>query len=153
MAKNTIQVVLKDDVEHLGSSGELVRVKPGYARNYLIPQGLAVMATRGNIAQIEHEQKLALARAAKARAEAEGMAAALEGFEISIPAQAGEGGKLFGSVTARDIADAMAGKAMVVDRKRLQLDEPIKELGHYDIPVKFAAEVSATIKVHVVAAD
>src|SRR5689334_4502062 len=101
MATN-IQVVLKDDVENLGKSGELVRVKPGYARNFLFPRGLAAMATRANVAQVEHEKKAAIARAAKAKGETEGVAKTLGAVTIELTMQAGEGDKLFGSVGTKD---------------------------------------------------
>jgi large subunit ribosomal protein L9 len=153
MAKQTVQVVLRDDVENLGRSGELVSVKPGYARNYLIPRGLAAVATHGNVKQIEHEKEMAIKRAAKLRASAETRAAELSKASVEIAAQAGESEKLFGSVGAKDIAEALAGQGYEVDRKKIQLDEPIKELGEYDVPVKLGYEVSATVKVKVVAAE
>ncbi|HEY8429599.1 MAG TPA: 50S ribosomal protein L9 [Sandaracinaceae bacterium] len=153
MAKQTVQVVLRDDVENLGRSGDLVRVKPGYARNYLIPRGLAAPATHGNVAQIEHEKKVAIARAAKLRADAETRAKALSAVEVEIAAQAGENQKLFGSVGARDIAQALAAKGYEVDRKKIVLPEPIKELGEYEVPVKLGYEVQANVKVRVVAAS
>ncbi|MEC7519424.1 MAG: 50S ribosomal protein L9 [Myxococcota bacterium] len=148
-----MQVVLRDDVENLGRSGELVRVKPGYARNYLLPRGLAAIATHGNVAQIEHEKKAAVARAKKLRASAEERAAELSKVSVEISAQAGENQKLFGSVGSKDIAEALTAKGVEVDRKKIQLDEPIKELGDYDIAIKLGYEVSATIKVKVVAAS
>ena len=153
MSKTTVQDVLPDDVENLGRSGELVRVKPGYARNYLLPRGLAAIATHGNVAQIEHEKKAAVARAKKLRASAEERAAELSKVSVEISAQAGENQKLFGSVGSKDIAEALTAKGVEVDRKKIQLDEPIKELGDYDIAIKLGYEVSATIKVKVVAAS
>lgn len=153
MAKHTVQVVLRSDVENLGRSGDLVRVKPGYARNFLIPQGFAAMATRANVAQIEHERRAALARAAKSKSEAEGRAAVLNGLEITISAQAGESGKLFGSVGAKDIADVLATRAFEVDRRIIQLDEPIKDVGVHRVPVKLGHEVTATVVVHVVSGE
>lgn len=152
MASHTVQVVLRDDIENLGRSGELVRVKPGYARNYLVPRGLAAFATRGNVAQIEHEKKVAIAHAAKLRAGAEARAAELSAVTIEIPAQAGENEKLFGSIGTRDIAHALAKKGFEVDRKKIVLDEPIKELGEHEVPVKLGYEIQANVKVRVVAA-
>lgn len=152
MAGQTVQVVLRDDIENLGRSGELVRVKPGYARNYLVPRGLAAFATRGNVAQIEHEKKVAIAHAAKLRAGAEGRAAELSSVTIEIAAQAGDSQKLFGSVGTRDIAQALAKKGFEVDRRKIVLEEPIKELGEHEIPIKLGQDVQATIKVRVVAA-
>ena len=153
MAKQSVQVVLRDDVENLGRSGELVTVKPGYARNYLIPRGLAAVATHGNVRQIEHEKAMAIRRAAKMRASAEARAAELSRVAVEIAAKAGENEKLFGSVGAKDIAAALAARGVEVDRKKVQLDEPIKALGEYEVPVKLGYEVAATVKVTVVAAD
>lgn len=152
MARQTVQVVLRDDVENLGRSGELVRVKPGYARNYLLPRGLAAIATHGNVAQIEHEKKVAIARGAKLRQAAQGRASELSSVTVEIAAQAGDNQKLFGSVGARDIAQALAAKGFEVDRRKVALAEPIKELGEYEVPVKLGYEVQATVKVRVVAA-
>lgn len=152
MASQLVQVVLRDDIENLGRSGDLVRVKPGYARNYLVPRGLAAFATRGNVAQIEHEKRVALALAAKQRAAAEARAAELSALTVEIAAQAGETEKLFGSVGTRDIAQALAKKGFEVDRKKILLDEPIKELGEHEVTIKLGSEVQATIKVRVVAA-
>lgn len=148
-----IQVVLKDDVDNLGKSGELVRVRPGYARNYLIPRGLAALATRGNIAQIEHERAAAIARAAKAKGDAQAKAKRLEGVEVTIAVQAGEGEKLFGSVGTRDIAEALAKIGHEIDRKKIALHEAIKTLGEYDVQVRLGYEVSGTIKVKVVRSE
>jgi len=153
MAKQSVKVVLRDDVENLGRSGELVTVKPGYARNYLIPRGLASIATHGNVKQIEHEKEMAIKRAAKMRASAEGRAAELGKVSVEIAAQAGESDKLFGSVGAKDIAEALQAQGVEVDRKKIQLADPIKELGEYDVPIKIGYEVSATVKVKVVAAE
>lgn len=147
-----MQVVLRDDVENLGRSGDLVRVKPGYARNYLIPRGLASPATHGNVAKIEHEKRVAVARAAKLRQEAQGRAAGLAAVTVEIAAQAGDNNKLFGSVGARDIAQALAAKGVEVDRKKILLAEPIKELGEHEVPIKLGYDVQATVKVRVVAA-
>lgn len=153
MARQTMQVVLRDDVENLGRSGEVVRVKPGYARNYLIPRGLAAAATHGNVAQIEHEKKVAVAHATKLRASAQSRAGELSAVEVEIAAQAGDNQKLFGSVGSRDIAQALAAKGVDIDRKKIVLAEPIKELGEYDVPIKLGYEVQATVKVRVVAAS
>ena len=153
MAKGTVSVVLKDDVENLGRSGELVRVKPGYARNYLMPRGLAAIATHGNVAQIEHEKKVAVARAAKQREEATGYASKLGAVTVEIAAQAGENGKLFGSVGSKDIADALAQKGHEIDRRKIQLPDPIKEVGEHEVAIKLGYEVSAPIQVKVTPAE
>jgi large subunit ribosomal protein L9 len=146
-----IQVILKEDVPNLGRSGELVSVKPGYGRNYLIPQGLAMAATRKNVAEMEHHKKAIEAQAAKTRKDAESVAARLQGVALTLERQVGEGDKLFGSVTTRDIEEALAAKGHKVDRKKIALAEPIKALGDFDVIIKVARDVSATIKVTVAA--
>lgn len=148
-----IQVVLRDDVENLGKSGELVRVRPGYARNYLLPRGLAALATRGNIAQVEHEKKVAIARAAKLRGDAEAVSKRIGGTTVEIAVQAGEGDKLFGSVGTKDIAEALAKKGHEIDRKKIVLADNIKTLGEHEVAVKLGYEVTATVKVVVVRAE
>lgn len=152
MATN-IQVVLRDDVEKLGKSGEIVKVKPGYARNYLLPRGLAAPATRGNVAQVEHEKTVALARAAKLKGDAEAVAKRIDGVSVEIKVQAGEGDRLFGSVGTKDIAEALKAKGHEVDRKKIQLAEPIKFAGEHAIIVKLGYDVAATIKVVVAKAE
>jgi len=144
---NHVHVILRRDVDKLGHAGELVRVKPGFARNYLLPRSLAVVATDNNVRQVEHERKVALAHAAKNKGVAEGIAAQISGLNIEISAQAGEGDKLFGSVTTRDIADGLHKKGIELDRKHLELATPIKALGEYDVTAKLGAGVSAKFKV------
>ncbi len=148
MAKTTVQVVLTEDLPNVGSSGSLVRVKPGFARNFLVPRGLAAMATKDNVKRIEHEKRVAVARAAKQRAAAQDLAGKLDGVVIQMTAQVGEENKLFGSVTTRDVSDALAKKGFEVDRRKIVMD-PIKELGTHTASVKIAAGVDATIKVDV----
>jgi large subunit ribosomal protein L9 len=142
-----VHVILRRDVDKLGHAGELVRVKPGFARNYLLPRSLAVVATDDNVRQVEHERKVALAHAAKNKGAAEALAAQISGLQIEISAQAGEGDKLFGSVTTRDIADGLHKKGIELDRKHLDLAAPIKALGEYDVSAKLGSGVSATFKV------
>jgi large subunit ribosomal protein L9 len=146
-----IQVILKEDVPNLGRSGELVSVKPGYGRNYLIPQGLALAATRKNVAEMEHHKKAIEAQAAKLRKDAESVAARLVGAVVTLERQVGEEGKLFGSVNSRDIEEALAAQGHKVDRRKISLHEPLKTLGEHTVEVKIAREVSAQIKVIVVA--
>lgn len=146
MATN-IQVVLRDDVEKLGKSGELVRVKPGYARNFLFPRGLAALATRANVAQVEHEKKQAVARAAKQKGESEGVAKSLSAVVVELTMQAGEGDKLFGSVGTKDIAEALEKKGHKVDRKKIVLGDALKTLGEHSVTVKLGYDVTATVKV------
>ena len=149
MASN-MQVILTTSVEHLGRAGEVVKVKPGYARNFLLPRSLAVVATRSSMAQVEHERRLALLRHNKERKIAEGEAAQLENLTVEIAVQAGEGDRLFGSVTSRDVADALAKRGIDIDRKKLGLADAIKTLGEHTITVKFASDISVSFKVRVV---
>jgi large subunit ribosomal protein L9 len=144
-----VQVILKQNVDHLGQAGEVVRVKPGFARNFLLPRGLALVATGSNLKQVEHERRIALALADKQRKVAEGGAAMIQGLTVEIRMQAGEGDKLFGSVTARDIVDALHSQGVEVDRKRLEMPDAIKSLGEYEITAKFGSEVTAKFKVRV----
>lgn len=144
-----LHVILRRDVDKLGHAGELVRVRPGFARNYLLPRALAVVATDDNVRQVEHERKLAVASAAKRKGQAEGVAAQISSLTLEIVAQAGEGDKLFGSVTTRDIAEALHKRGVELDRKHLDLPTPIKSLGEYNVIAKLGAGVTATFKVNV----
>ncbi|SRR6266571_7635203 len=146
-----IQVILKEDVPNLGRSGELVAVKPGYGRNYLIPQGLAMAATRKNVAEMEHHRKQIEAQTAKTRKDAESVAGRLSGAVVTLERQVGEEGKLFGSVNSRDIEEALAAQGHKVDRRKIALAEPIKTLGDHTVDIKVAREVTAHIKVVVAA--
>src|SRR5262245_58792172 len=119
-----MQVILKEDVANLGKSGDLVNVRPGYGRNYLIPQGLAMVATAGNVARIEHEKKLIAAKNAKLAKDAQSMADRLTALEVQIERAVGEGDKLFGSVTSRDIETALKDKGVTLDHKKFVLPEP-----------------------------
>jgi len=141
-----VQVILKQDVDKLGRAGELVRVKPGFARNFLLPRGMAVAASADNIRQIEHERRIALALAEKLRKQAHGTAAQFEGLSIEIAMQVGEGDRLFGSVTSRDIAQALASRGIEIDRKKLVLPDAIKSAGEYQITAKLGHEVNASFK-------
>jgi len=149
MARN-VQVVLTEDLPNVGNSGELVRVKPGFARNFLIPRGLAALATKHNVKRIEHEKRIAQKRALKLRGEAEQLAAQLSKVKVKIEAQAGEEEKLYGSITSRDVEEALIEQGVEIDRRKLQM-EPIKELGTAEVIIKIAAGIDATIKVEVVA--
>ena len=146
-----IQVILKEDVPNLGRSGELVSVKPGYGRNYLIPQGLALVATRKNVAEMEHHKKAIEAQAAKTRKDAESVAARLSGVTVRLERQTGEGDRLFGSVTARDIEEGLAAQGHKVDRKKIALHDPIKALGEHAVQIKVARDVTAQITIVVAA--
>jgi large subunit ribosomal protein L9 len=145
-----VQVVLKQDVDSLGTIGQVVRVKPGYARNFLLPRGLAVMATRGNMKQIEHERKLALKKAEKQRSVFVDQATQLEKAVVMIAKEVGEEGRLFGSVTSAEIVEVLEAKGIELDRKKLQMpEEAIKQVGTYEIPVKLGLGVVAKLKVDV----
>jgi large subunit ribosomal protein L9 len=146
-----IQVILQQDVDKLGKSGELVRVRPGFARNFLLPRELAVPATSSAVRRIEHEKVVALARAEKGKKEAREIAAKIDALSIRITLKAGEDGKLFGSVTAKDLENAVKAQGFTLDRKSLKLAEAIKQVGSYEIPVKLVSDVTATLKVEVVA--
>jgi large subunit ribosomal protein L9 len=150
---STIQVILQQDLKNVGKSGELVKVKPGYARNYLIPRRLAVPATVRNISQIEHEQRVTAARAAKLRAEAGTVAEKLAAVTVTIARKVGEEGKIFGSVTTKDIAEALAAKDVQVDRKKIVIKDPIRSTGTFNVDVKLGGDVDATVKVEVVSQE
>ena len=146
-----IQVVLQDDVENLGTSGDVVRVRPGYARNYLIPRGLAVPATHANLARVDELKRLAAAKAERALVEAKELAEKLEGVSIKLERAVGEENKMYGSVTGKDIEEAyLAQHELAFDKKRLTLPEPIKQLGLSEVPLKLHPEVTAMLRVEVV---
>jgi large subunit ribosomal protein L9 len=146
-----MDVILREDVRSLGKAGEMVRVKPGYARNYLLPHGLAFEATEGNKKRIAAETRARGVRSQAERAEAEQVAARLGAVELTLTGKAGEEGKLFGSVTAQDIAEALAAKGHQVDRRRIELEHPIKTLGHHTVSIRVHPEVHAEVRVAVVA--
>ena len=145
-----MQVILRDDMDNLGKSGEVVNVKPGYARNYLLPRGLAIKATASDVKRVEHEKRVIAARTAKLAKEAQAEADGLSKISVSIARAVGEEDKLYGSVTSRDIAEALAAQNVKVDSKRIHLEEPIKTLGMTEVQVKLGRGVNATIKVWVV---
>jgi large subunit ribosomal protein L9 len=148
-----MKIVLRDDVENLGRKGDVVDVADGYARNYLVPRGLAMKATKGVVAQAEAMRRNRAAKEARDVDAAQAQAAQLEGARIEIAARAGEGGKLFGSVTASDVADAIqAQRGIEVDRRKVGLDEPVKELSEVAVTVKLHTDVEASVTVVVVAA-
>jgi len=146
-----MEVILREHVDNLGRRGELVKVADGYARNFLLPRKLALLPTDGNRKQIERERAKFDAKEAEEKKVAEAMSARLTDAEVSIARKVGETEALYGSVTTTDIAAAMAAKGLEIDRRKLQLAEPIKKLGEYQIPVKLHREVIAHIKVNVVA--
>jgi large subunit ribosomal protein L9 len=143
-----LQVVLTEDLPNLGNSGDLVKVKPGFARNFLIPRGLAAIATKNNVKRIEHEKRAAQARAVKQRASAQALADKLSGVSIALTVQVGEDEKLYGSITSRDVEEALAAQGFEVDRRKIIM-QPIKELGSHTVQLKVASGVDAEIKVEV----
>lgn len=145
-----MNVILKEDVKDLGHIGEMLSVKDGYARNFLLPRGLALEANPRNVKALEHEKKKIQEKMRKIKTGAEGLASRISATTITIKAKAGEEDKLFGSVTAMDLAEALSKEGLDVDRKRIVLEEPIKRLGTYTVSVKIHAEVSAQFTVHVV---
>jgi large subunit ribosomal protein L9 len=145
-----MEVILREHVDNLGKRGEIVKVADGYARNYLLPRKLALLATEGNKKQIEREREKFDAKESEEKKVADAMAARVGGLDIQIARRVGENDVLFGSVTAADIATALEAKGFEVDRRKLQLHEPIKKLGEFDVPLKLHREVVATVKVKVV---
>jgi large subunit ribosomal protein L9 len=147
-----MKLILREDVYNLGKGGELVEVKPGYGRNYLIPRGLAVLANPKNIREVEHQKAVAAAKAAKLRASAEAVAKRLSDTPLSFKRKVGEQDKLYGSVTAMDLAEALAARGVQIDRRAIDLSEPLKTLGDFEVGVKLHSEVVGKVKVKVEAA-
>lgn len=148
-----IQVVLQQDVENLGTGGSVVRVRPGFARNYLIPRGLALPATPGNLARQAELAKISARRAEAELASAQELKGKLEASSVKIERAVGADGKMYGSVTAKDIEEAYAAQGIQFDRKKLNLPEPIRALGLSDVELKLHPSVSATLRVEVVKAS
>lgn len=142
-----MELLLKEDVESLGLRGDLVKVKPGYGRNYLLPRGLAIQATPGNVKQIEMQRRALLKKEAVERETATQQADLLKEITLEFARKVGEHGILYGSVTSMDIAEAFAAKGFEIDRRRVQLKDPIKEPGEFEVPVKLHREVTTNIKV------
>ncbi len=148
-----MQVILTQDVDNLGKAGELVSVKPGYGRNYLVPRGFAVTATVTNKNRLDHEKALIQRRVAKETANANEIATRINGMTLQFERQTGEDEKLFGSVTSRDIADQLKKANVEIDHRWVQLEQSVKALGKYEVPVRLAAGVVATLKFWVVGKD
>ncbi len=146
-----VEVILRDDVPSLGKIGQVVRVKPGYARNFLFPRGLAVEANRKNLHVLEHQKRVIAAKADRERKSAEGAAQKLNGLKLTVAARAGEEGRLFGSVTNIDVERLLADKGFQIERRRIELADPIKQLGTYPIIIQVGREVRATVELTVVA--
>ncbi|MGD0941702.1 MAG: 50S ribosomal protein L9 [Terracidiphilus sp.] len=146
-----MEVILKDDVVNLGNRGDLVKVADGYARNYLLPRKLALQATSANKAVVEQMKNAAARRSATEKAQAEALAVKLEPVVLDFTRKSGEAGHLFGSVTSADIAAALEAKGFEIDRRKIQLAEPLKSVGDFTVTIKLYREVSAHIKVNVLA--
>jgi large subunit ribosomal protein L9 len=148
-----MDVILREDVEKLGTRGQLVKVAPGYARNFLLPNKMAVAATESNKKIVEQERQAHLRREAKVEGEAKDLGKMLGTVAITISQKAGENDQLFGSVTSKDIAEALEKQGYTIERRKIVLDEPIKTLGEFKVPVRLHREVTAEITVHVVKED
>ena len=146
-----MKVILREDIDNLGKSGDLVTVKDGFGRNYLLPRKKAVLASEQNLRQLEHEKGVITARNAKLKGAAEEQAKKIGAIKVTIKRKVGEQDKLFGSVTALDIAEAVAAQGQNVDRRAIHLPEPIKSTGHFEVELRLHREVVAKIKVDVVA--
>lgn len=146
-----MKVILNQHIEHLGKAGDVVEVADGFARNFLIPQGKAVLATTRSVHELDHARRQVEAMLLRERKTAEATKAAMEKVTCNIVREAGEEDKLFGSVTNRDVCDALADEGFTVDHKKIQLETPIKALGTFKVVVKLSSEVAATVKVRVVA--
>lgn len=148
-----MQVILREDVPNLGRTGEMVTVRDGYGRNFLIPRGLAVVATSRNMNRLEHDRRVIEQRERKLAASADSIKQQIEKASVTIAKQVGADEKLFGSVTTREIVEALKGQSLDVDRKSIQLDEPIRSLGVHEVQIRLRRGASATLKVWVVAAE
>jgi large subunit ribosomal protein L9 len=145
-----MKIILRQNHEKLGAIGEVVSVKDGYARNYLIPRGVAYEATQGNLQQLEEEKKMASRRTDRDKKNAEALSAEIEKISLTIKMKVGEEDKLFGSVTAQQIAELLAEKSITIDKRSIELEEPLKALGIFEVPIKLAGGVSSKIKVWIV---
>jgi large subunit ribosomal protein L9 len=142
-----MEVILREDVLHLGHIGDVVRVKPGFARNFLLPRGLAVVADKRNLGQLEHERRVAAAKRERALTVSRSLAEKLAGTRVTIKARAGDEGKLYGSVTNIDVERALADQGVTVERRRIRLDEPIRSLGEHPVTIHLSVGVNATVTV------
>jgi large subunit ribosomal protein L9 len=146
-----MQVILTQDVPNLGKAGELVNVRPGYGRNYLVPRGMAVSATAANVHRLEHDKRVIARKVAKERASADAQAERINVVTLQFDRSVGEDDKMFGSVTSRDLVEQLKKAGVDLDHRQIVLEAPIKALGKYEVPVKLAAGVTATLKFFVVA--
>jgi large subunit ribosomal protein L9 len=145
-----MEVILKEDIPNLGKMGEVVRVRDGYARNYLLPRGLVLLADKKNLKAFEHQKRVVANQRERVLNQARSLAEKLNALSLVIPVRTGEERKVFGSVTNIDIEKALRAKGFEMERRKIHLDEPIKALGEFEIPIRLAADVTAMIKVSVV---
>lgn len=150
---NQIRVVLQQDVDNLGAGGDIVQVRPGFARNYLIPRGMAMPATAGNLARVEDLKRQAASRAAEELEGAKQLKAKLEATSVKLERSVGDESKMYGSVTAKDIEEAYKAVGLIIDRRKISLADPIKQLGLTDVKVRLHAQVEANLRVEVVKAS
>ncbi|MCS7203091.1 MAG: 50S ribosomal protein L9 [Thermodesulfovibrio sp.] len=144
-----MRIILKEDIQGLGKAGQIITVKDGYARNYLIPKGLALIADEKNLKLVEYQKRKIEQEAKRKRQDAENLAERLSELQLTIKAKAGEDQKLFGSITAKDIAEALQKEGISVDKKQIIIDEPIKRAGEYEIQIKLVGGVVANLKINV----
>jgi large subunit ribosomal protein L9 len=148
-----MEVILREDIPNLGKIGEVVRVRDGFARNYLLPRGLVLIANKRNLKTFEHQKKVVADQKQRILRQAKSVGDQLEGVSLTIPMRAGEEGKLFGSVTNIQIEKALKARGLDVDRRKIHLGEPIKTLGDFEVPIRLSAELTVPIKVSVIAEE
>jgi large subunit ribosomal protein L9 len=142
-----VKLILREPIPGLGDAGDLVTVRPGFARNYLLPEGKAILATESNVRELEHKKRVVAAKVAKERKEQTALRDRIQAVTLAVTARAGEEGKLFGSVTSVQIAELLASHGVEIDRRRIQLDEPIKELGEHAVEIRLQRDLVAKVKV------
>jgi len=145
-----MKIILKEDIKKIGKMGQIVDVADGYARNYLVPKGLAVEASTKNIRSLEHEKRIIQEKAKKLKDSAQDIASRISSMTLTIKAKAGEEEKLFGSVTTMDIAEALLNEGLDIDKKKISLEEPIKRLGSYSVQIKLHSDVSVPLNIQII---
>jgi large subunit ribosomal protein L9 len=148
-----VKVILREDIPRLGDAGEVVSVRPGFARNFLLPQGKAILATEASVKALEHHQRVISEKVSREKKALDGDRSRLEAIVLEVSVRVGEEGKLFGSVTAAQIAELLVEKGVTVDRRKIELAEPIKEVGEHRVPVRLHREVLAQVRLNVKAAE
>jgi large subunit ribosomal protein L9 len=148
-----VKVILREDIPRLGDAGEVVSVRPGFARNFLLPKGKAILATEASVKALEHHQRVISEKVSRERKALDGDRSRLEAIVLEVSVRVGEEGKLFGSVTAVQIAELLGEKGVTVDRRKIELAEPIREVGEHRVPVRLHREVLAQVRLNVKAAE